>query len=332
MTPQEKFPTIAKKYISGEISSKEINKAMDDIANSSIKQKNNKRVTLSQKQYNYILSESKKKVINETHSSLLYHFITPHFLVELLQRNSFKTTDAELVYKGTDNCGNERYEFDNDPEGRFLSLTRNRNPFEGFPILVFGTHKTLYDTIITRLTIDGDMLKRYSNFKDKKNNRYNVKVKPFDYGAENINIIRNDEDYTSKNGREWMMNTNEYNNEYYFNDFYRFDKPKKFLRDKENHPFSQAEDRLYTKAEYIPNANKYIKGIDIYVRENKYTKNGSINIISDNDFNIINKIYKLSQILNIPLYIYNNRDAFIQQRVDKTITYNNLVSRHNKIK
>ena len=61
---------------------------------------------------------------------MLYHFLETQFLVSLLRRNSFRTSPPEL---SNDADGNLVYIYSNQ---RFISFTRNRNPLEGYPVLM----------------------------------------------------------------------------------------------------------------------------------------------------------------------------------------------------
>lgn len=123
---------------------------------------------------------------------------------------------------------------------------------------------------IVRLTIDGSMFNTHPNFKDANGIQSSIKVNPFDWAyhshTKTGHRIKDNYDLSvdADNGKEWMMasddsmfgalpfNPGDYNFE---------------LEDRYAQPYSQAEDRLLTRAKHIPYADKYIKRVDIILMQ-----------------------------------------------------------------
>lgn len=258
-----------------------------------------------------LVKESVLRLVSEGATSVLYHFINLEYLQDLLKRNSFRTCEPEVYFDG------DETKYINGKNLRFISFTRNGNPYEGYPIIKYGEWGDGELSCICRLTIDGNALNRYSNFKDEHGKRQNLKVNPIDWawydgtGAENG---------YSRDGKSWMMQSDGDN----YQPNYRFDKMYSKLDKKAHmdphsysdvyhHPYSQAEDRLVTTAEFIPNASKFITAIDIYVRSHrrdKYVKEE----LEELKPTIIN-IKKLAASLGIPVNIYYNVAKMRKDRV-----------------
>lgn len=122
----------------------------------------------------------------------------------------------------------------------YISTTRNRNSVQGYPYMQSnysmggGTYHNPGDEgIICRLELDGELLRKYG------------KIRPFDYLYDEGEITDNNGERL--NGKQDAMT--------YFGD------------DEEmyHQPFSQGEDRLVSKESSIPNANRIIRRIDVYM-------------------------------------------------------------------
>lgn len=234
---------------------------------------------------------------------MLYHFLETQFLVSLLRRNSFRTSPLELWSK---KVRNPAYIYSKQ---RFISFTRNRNPLEGYPVLMLsGMNHAAFGSIFCRVTLDRHTLKNHSNFK-------------------------------SKNGKEWMMKSDSYfENMYGEIDGGSSEDSVGILSDVYSHAYSQAEERLTTDVVFIPNANRYIRCVDIYVRENMQRLSANLGVpfyllqISDDDWRGIVQIRKYCQKLNIPLHFYDSLDYFKGQRQAFEIPYSQIADTHKMYK
>lgn len=136
---------------------------------------------------------------------------------------------------------NNRFDLDDCGDGtHYMSTTRNRNSVQGYPYMQSdyslggGTyHNPGEDGIICRLELDGELLRRYG------------KIGPFDYIYDSGDV--SDGHGGILNGKQDAMT--------YFGD------------DEEmyHQPFSQGEDRLVSKKASIPNADRIIRRIDVYI-------------------------------------------------------------------
>lgn len=251
---------------------------------------------------------------------MLYHFLETRFWVSLLRRNSFRTSPPEL---SNDAEGNLVYIYSNQ---RFISFTRNRNPLEGYPVLMLsGMNHAAFDSIFCRVTLDRHTLKNHSNFKSKNGKQHHFKVDPIDYTYNEVKYecssIKEEYDVDAQNGKEWMMKSDSYfENTHGEIDGSSSEDSGGILSDVYSHAYSQAEERLTTDVVFIPNANRYIRCVDIYVRENMQRLSANLGVpfyllqISDDDWRGIVQIRKYCQKLNIPLHFYDSLDYFKGQR------------------
>ncbi len=256
-----------------------------------------KRILLKEKELKSIICYALSKVLNESATPLLYHYIDAEHLCKLLEKNAFRTCEPEM------NCNIDsgRMEYTNGDGVRFISLTRNPNPTEGYPIYKYGEYGVGDTACMCRLTIDGNALNTYSNFKDENGKRRSFKVKPFDWMYHNMS-----DGFGAVNGKEYMFYSNDSmapSNSWKDKAYSSINKSDYGYDDKVHHPYSQAEDRLTTKSEYIPNANKYIKKIDILF-PSEYDEEFASEIKNIKPY--IRKIKELCEQLNIPLRLHNN--------------------------
>lgn len=140
---------------------------------------------------------------------MLYHFLETQFLVSLLRRNNFRTSSPEQWSK---KVRNSAYIY---RKQRFISFTRNRNPLEGYPVLMLsGMDHAAFDSIFCRVTLDRHALKNHSNFKSKNGKQHHFKVAPIDYTYNevkyNCSSIKEEYDVDALNGKEWMMKSDSY--------------------------------------------------------------------------------------------------------------------------
>lgn len=208
----------------------------------------------------------------ESATSILYHFLTPTKLAHILNYNKFTTSPNEQNIIGEGN--------------RYISFSRTGSFREGFPILLQTTGGLCDDSLhdswgIARLTIDGDRLNRFANVsvghgRGKPKTKHSMRVRPFDWahefykGGSMGDLVWNDGEHEPENGKEWMLQSN---------DIYSADLPVDTMHDvwsehedRYAHPYSQAEDRLITTAEEIPNASKLILKIDIILSLENFSK------------------------------------------------------------
>lgn len=260
------------------------------------------------------------------------------FLVSLLRRNSFRTSPPEL---SNDADGNLVYIYSNQ---RFISFTRNRNPLEGYPVLMLsGMNHAAFDSIFCRVTLDRHTLKNHSNFKSKNGKQHHFKMAPFEYTYNEFRYgsssIKEEYDVDALNGKEWMMKSDSYfENMYGEIDGESSEDCVGILSDVYSHAYSQAEERLTTDVAFIPNANRYIRCVDIYVRENMQRLSANLGVpfylhqISDDDWRGIVQIRKYCQKLNIPLHFYDSLDYFKGQRQAFEIPYSQIEDTHKMYK
>ena len=269
---------------------------------------------------------------------MLYHFLETRFLVSLLRRNSFRTSPPEL---SNDADGNLVYIYSNQ---RFISFTRNRNPLEGYRVLMLsGMNHAAFDSIFCRVTLDRHTLKNHSNFKSKNGKQHHFKMAPFEYTYNEFRYgsssIKEEYDVDALNGKEWMMKSDSYfENMYGEIDGESSEDCVGILSDVYSHAYSQAEERLTTDVAFIPNANRYIRCVDIYVRENMQRLSANLGVpfylhqISDDDWRGIVQIRKYCQKLNIPLHFYDSLDYFKGQRQAFEIPYSQIEDTHKMYK
>ena len=255
---------------------------------------------------------------------MLYHFLETQFLVSLLRRNSFRTSPPEL---SNDADGNLVYIYSNQ---RFISFTRNRNPLEGYPVLMLsGMNHAAFDSIFCRVTLDRHTLKNHSNFKSKNGKQHHFKMAPFEYTYNEFRYgsssIKEEYDVDALNGKEWMMKSDSY----FENMYGEIDG-------------ESSEDCVGILSDvyvgFIPNANRYIRCVDIYVRENMQRLSANLGVpfylhqISDDDWRGIVQIRKYCQKLNIPLHFYDSLDYFKGQRQAFEIPYSQIEDTHKMYK
>lgn len=269
---------------------------------------------------------------------MLYHFLETQFLVSLLRKNSFRTSPPEL---SNDADGNLVYIYNNQ---RFISFTRNRNPLEGYSVLMLsGMNHAAFCSIFCRITLDRQTLKNHSNFKSKNGKQHHFKMAPFEYTYNEYRYgsssIKEEYDVDALNGKEWMMKSDSYfENMYGEIDGESSEDCVGILSDVYSHAYSQAEERLTTDVVFIPNADKYIRCVDIYVRENMQRLSANLGVpfylhqISDDDWRGIVQIRKYCQKLNIPLHFYDSLDYFKGQRQAFEIPYSQIADTHKMYK
>lgn len=269
---------------------------------------------------------------------MLYHFLETQFLVSLLRRNSFRTSPPELWSK---KVRNPAYIYSKQ---RFISFTRNRNPLEGYPVLMLsGMNHTAFDSIFCRVTLDRHTLKNHANFKSKNGKQLQFKVAPIDYTYNEVRYesfsIKEEDDVDAQNGKEWMMKSDSYfENTHGEIDGSSSEDSEGILSDVYSHAYSQAEERLTTDVVFIPNANRYIRCVDIYVRENMQRLSANLGVpfylhqISDDDWRGIVQIRKYCQKLNIPLHFYDSLDYFKGQILAFEIPYSEIADTHKMYK
>jgi len=276
------------------------------------------KLKITESDLKHIIKESVKKILSERATSVLYHYLNLDYLEDLLKNNSFRTSDPETAF----DIDNKKMKYIDGENLRCLSLTRNGNPFEGYPVMKYGEFGDGELSCVCRLTIDGDALNRYCNFKDSTGKQQHMKVKPIDWAYHDGGSV--DAGYP-RGGKNWMMSSDEvmYNNNYFYDKMYsslddtipRSPYYMSAYSDTYHHPYSQAEDRLTTTAEYIPNANKYIKCIDIYIRKNsrdEYIKD-EIQELKP----LILNIKKLAKQRGIPVNIYSNIRKMRRDRITR---------------
>lgn len=214
----------------------------------------NKIIRLTEEELHSIIKESVNKMLNEMASSLLYHFLSFSSFEKLVETDSFTPTSFERKYVGGKNS---------------LSLSRTKTFREGWPVIMYsGLDGKGDDWCAIRLTVDGDLINRKPNFKHN-GKQHNLSVKPFDwaykeYGDGDPYTFADEQDgIFAQNGKEWMMQSDNDTETYLPINFGKKRKYVNGIGDKQGHPYSQAEDRLTTSANKVPNASSYILRVDI---------------------------------------------------------------------
>lgn len=83
---------------------------------------------------------------------------------------------------------------------------------------------------------------------------------------------------------------------------------------------SESEDRLVSYKNTIPNANKYIKGIHVYV---------NLEDLKKRDKRVLHIMYEMNKEAkdkNIPLYYYTDPNAYMQLRTSKSVDIPDIIS------
>lgn len=268
---------------------------------------NKKLIRLTESDLHRIVKESVNRILNEMASTLLYHFLSFYRFEQLVETNSLTPTSFEKKYVGGKNS---------------LSLSRTKSFREGWPVIMYsGDDGKGDDWCAIRLTLDGDMINRKPNFK-LDNKQYNISVKPFDWAYKEYN---DGDPYTfadehngifAHNGKEWMMNSDS-DTSTYLPINYGKKTSKNYatnVGDKQGHPYSQAEDRLTTYADRIPNASNYIIRVDILLLPYNFTKDNYEDRVSL--YNIIcnsqlsDRIHVYDKMRNLEIGGYEIKDGF----------------------
>lgn len=248
------------------------------------------------------LSNEQLKVVSElgkacfeSASSTLFHFTNVSGLLGIAKSDTFKLSGEEADMNGM--YGNN-----------FMSFSRTGSFREGYPIVLHSEFGFGDDWCMIRISVDGDKLNDMPRIK-YRNKTHKFTVRPFDYIHASYGDDFGDEfeiDERIDSGKEWMMASDgdddhkvpvgsktEYNPAGY----------RSF--DRENHPYSQAEDRLFSTAPRIPKASSLIKSIDIVLVRDNF-----------NDTNLANR-KELAQALDTkaffrrtPWHIYDNIRMF----------------------
>lgn len=254
-----------------------------------------------------------RDVIMESATPLLYHYISADNCIELLKNNRLRTCKPEEYF--------DTYQGDikyiNGEGVRYVSLTRNKNPKEGYPVMSYGEYGTNgWHGLMVRIEFDGTLMNTYNNFKEKvgvgrnrreRQNHFNVK--PFDWAYYDYGNGGDPEAFADNsgtgsfvhNGKEWMMDSDAE----LYNGFIDKDNDQTDLY---NHPYSQAEDRLTTTAQYIPNIKRFIRRIDILVDRK---------MVSSSNRECTNRIRRIQQLgerIGIAVYVYGDINSFTWQK------------------
>lgn len=225
-----------------------------------------KVIRLTESDLRKIVKESVKKVLTEMASNVLYHFLSFDRFEEMVKTDSFTPADFEKKWHNGKNA---------------MSFSRTKSFREGWPVIMYsGDDGKGDDWCAIRLTIDGDLINRKPNFKvgDKQ---YNMSIKPFDWAYKEHNdgdpftFADEHDGIFAQNGKEWMMNSDDYTSSYLPINFGKKTRPNYVtgIGDKQGHPYSQAEDRLTTYASKIPNASQYILRVDILLLPYNFSEN-----------------------------------------------------------
>ena len=223
------------------------------------------RLYLTENDLCSIVNESVERILKESASSRLYHFLSFEMFEKMVETDCFTPTNFESAWHNGKNT---------------MSFSRTKSFREGWPVIMYSAYDGKGDDwCFIRLTLDGDLFNRKSNFKIG-NKRYNFSVKPFDWAYKDMNdgdISSFKDNYhvdSVRNGKEWMMQSNERTDVYSPINWGSKSDPYYAcsISDKQGHPYSQAEDRLTTYADKIPNASQYIIRVDVLLLPYNFSK------------------------------------------------------------
>jgi hypothetical protein len=252
---------------------------------------------ISENDLKHIILESVRRILNERASDVLYHYCTLDSLLLMLENNCLMLSDDEQEYNG---------------DGKyFMSLTRNRNSKQGYPYMQSkysmggGTaHNVGSEYFFCRIEFDGHALNTYNNFK-VGGQQHNFKVKPFDWLYHESGDMWDEGGYEIVNGKQDAMRSDSEEEIYH-------------------QPFSQAEDRLTSDKDFIPNFKKYVKRIDFVFDINDiqklvdYYREENPKEISMLDMQISDEIDVMEQCLDychdVPCHLFINKNDFDKQR------------------
>ena len=269
---------------------------------------NKKLIRLSESDLHKIVKESVNRILKESASTLLYHFLNFHRFEQLVKTNSFTPTNFESKWHNGKNT---------------MSFSRTKSFREGWPIIMYsGDDGKGDDWCAIRLTVDGDLINRKSNFK-VNGKQYSMNFKPFDWAYKDMDdgnrysFADNYGGIFAQNGKEWMMQSDDYTSSYLPINYGKKSDRLGYVNgvgDKQGHPYSQAEDRLTTNANIIPNADQYITRVDIlllpynFSEDNYEDRQNLYNIIKNSKLS--NKIHVYKKMRDLELGKYEIMDSF----------------------
>ena len=266
---------------------------------------------INEKELKYIINESVKRILSERATDVLYHYCTLESLMLMLENDCLMLSDNEQEYNG---------------DGRyFMSLTRNRNSKQGYPYMQSkysmggGTANNCgSEYYFCRIEFDGSAMNIYNNFK-VGGKQHNFKVKPFDWLYHESGEMWDEGGYEIMNGKQDSMKSNSEEEVYH-------------------QPFSQAEDRLTSDKDFIPDFKKFVKRIDFVFDMNDIQEmvdyyQGDEHKIWELDCRISDEIDTMEQCLefchDVPCYIYTNKNDFDKQR--NSVDINELYHAYGRI-
>jgi hypothetical protein len=252
---------------------------------------------VTERELKYIINESVKRILSERATDVLYHYCTLESLMLMLENDCLMLSDDEQEYNG---------------DGRyFMSLTRNRNCKQGYPYMQSkysmggGTANNCgSEYYFCRIEFDGQAMNIYNNFK-VGGQQHNFKVKPFDWLYHESGEMWDEGGYEVVNGKQDSMKSNSEEEIYH-------------------QPFSQAEDRLTSDKDFIPDFKKFVKRIDFVFDMNDIQEmvdyyQGDEHKIWELDCRISDELDMLEKCLKMicndaPCFIYTNKNDFDKQR------------------
>lgn len=170
-----------------------------------------------------------KQMLVETHMHSLYHFMSLESLKRALYTGFLELSDVEADYN---NYGDETFS---------LSTTRQRNTSQGYPYMVMNDGGTIHNLgdygLFIRAELDGEAVRKYGN------------VKPFDWMYHESPSLN--DSGLRVNGKQDMMSC--------------FDEEDYLYRQ----PWSQAEERIFSKQQKIPFDRETVIRVDIWFDPSK---------------------------------------------------------------
>lgn len=272
-------------------------------------------------------------MLNEGLSSRLFHFCPLSALYQIVEFDSFRLTssdsrpsDREMTSVPIGNGERKYYPY-------YMCFSRTPSSLAGYVAMrrSKGSNKNWLQTLV-RIEVDGDLLSRYyqgmpvNYFTDKKDGKidhyyeYKTVVNPETGKKERVpaNTVRGR--YGTEYSKRMTVNAINSRGNIVSKDIRRFtphmddpESPQGKPRNKvaidygvlDRNQMHEFEDRLFSYTEYIRNAHKYIKRIDIYISPS--VANGSVDYSAD-------ALHMISEIMATPYgkftHVYTNQADF----------------------
>ena len=153
-------------------------------------------IEITNKDIRNMVFECIKGIMNESVSSIVYHYTHPSSLINIIKTNELETSDDIEMPNGKISYGG-------------FSVTRQRNDRIGYAV---AFRNEFFDGAYIRLELDGDLLN--CNFKSKPvdefGQRGNMNVKDWNYESSRLPFMTQAEDRIYTNNHETIKNAIRY--------------------------------------------------------------------------------------------------------------------------